>query len=130
MTEYLVRINKSHALILIDHAYNNSCIHTELEDFTAKWDLIGDGEEGTLRLNFTADIVKQKLKTNKIFVIAQYNISTGGHTYQMMYLSAKFVNNSLVLLKVQVMPGTWTSPPEIHVSVKFFISRSTSYMSL
>ena len=106
-----------------------SCIHTELADFIAKWDEIGDGEEVALCLNVTLDIIKQKLKANKIFVITQYNIGTGGHTYQMMFMSAKFMN-ILVLLKVRVMPGTWTSPPEIHVSVKSFISRSTSYMSL
>ena len=83
----------------------------------AKWDQIGGGDEITLALNLTSNVIQQKLEANKIGTAAQYSITVDGQAYQIMYMSAKFMNNIWVLLKIQVMPGTWTSPPETKVYI-------------
>ena len=95
--------------------YSTCC--TECEDFLIKWDQLEEGDEIKLPLNLTANVIQKKLEANKIFTIAQRNISNSGYTYQIMYMSAKFVNNIWVLLKVKVVPGTWFLPPEIKVSI-------------
>ena len=83
----------------------------------AKWDQIGGGDEITLALNLTSNVIQQKLEANKIGTAVQYSITVDGQAYQIVYMSAKFMNNIWVLLKIQVMPGTWTSPPGTKVYI-------------
>ena len=56
-------------------------------------------------VNKPADAVQQKLEANNIFTIARRNVDTGGQSQELIYMSAKFVNNIWVLMEVKVMVG-------------------------
>ena len=57
----------------------------------------------------SADTVQQKLEANNIFTIARRSVDTGAsQSQELIYMSAKFVNNIWVLMEVKVIAGSST----------------------
>ena len=56
-------------------------------------------------MNLSPDSVQQRLEANNIFTIARRNVEAGGQNQELIYMSAKFVNNIWALMEVKVIAG-------------------------
>lgn len=85
-----------------------SPLFSDRKVFLATWKEIPPSNEvqSTItNVNKSADAVQQKLEANNIFTIARRNVDTGGQSQELIYMSAKFVNNIWVLMEVKVVVG-------------------------
>ena len=76
--------------------------------FLATWKQIPTSNEvqSTISgVNLSADSVQQRLEANNIFTIARRSVDVGGQNQELMYMSAKFVNNIWALMEVKVLAG-------------------------
>lgn len=76
--------------------------------FLATWKEIPPSNEVQSTIpgvSLTADVVQQRLESNNIFTIARRNVETDGKSQELIYMSAKFVNNIWTLMEVKVIAG-------------------------
>ena len=86
--------------------------------FLATWKEIPPANEvqSTItNVSLPADTVQQKLEANNVFTIARRSVEG----QELIYMSAKFVNNIWVLMEVKVMPGTSTVGVSVRVHEVF-----------
>ena len=91
--------------------------------FLATWKEIPQSNEiqSTIPgVNLPADTVQQCLESNNIFTIARRSVETGGQNQELIYMSAKFVNNIWVLMEVKVIAGE----PSVGVRILYFVLSS------
>ena len=76
--------------------------------FLATWKEIPPSNEvqSTISsVNLPADSIQQRLEANNIFTIARRSVDVGGQSQELIYMSAKFVNNIWSLMEVKVIAG-------------------------
>ena len=79
--------------------------------FLATWKEIPPSNEVQSTIpdvNLPPDSVQQRLEANNIFTIARRSVEAGGQTQELIYMSAKFVNNIWALMEVKVITGDST----------------------